>query len=432
MRAQTTLRALFTFGVALLISSCDTLMEVENPTVIDARAVNPSESGRMFSFSALTNLYNAFNNYVYLTAYFSSEAHVGAIAATRNDIGRRQVDNTNGTLNGSLFAPLSLAIATGEQVQQLLEELPESSSSLALARGAFASGMAIQLEAEAFCQVVISSGLDDLGAPISPEEALDEAISRFQTAIDAALAANQRTPSDEALAIANVARVGLARAYLQQGAWASAAAAAATVPPDFVFYVPRVDDPSNRDLGNAVYEETLPSPELVVPPYIRSLDDPRLPYELEIRSDGRPAETLGNFMPLWKQMKYTDWGADIPLASGLLARYIQAEAQLKLGDPAAAEALIAERRLPGVESGEEFDFLAERTLLAELLDQKTRDFYLEGVHMGDWRRNPQDTPYVIPAGEPFWVPELGLIGSQTCLPVPADEVDNNPNFAARP
>ena len=44
--------------------------------------------------------------------------------------------------------------------------------------------------------------------------------------------------------------------------------------------------------------------------------------------------------PFYRQTKYVEWGDDVRLASGLEARYIAAEAQLKAGTPVAALALI--------------------------------------------------------------------------------------------
>ena len=67
--------------------------------------------------------------------------------------------------------------------------------------------------------------------------------------------------------------------------------------------------------------------------------------------------------------------------------------------------------------------------MTDLLDQKARDFYLEGTHMGDWRRNQTAAPYIPPSGTPYYnVTEGGVFGTQTCMPLPDDEVLNNPNF----
>ena len=117
------------------------------------------------------------------------------------------------------------------------------------------------------------------------------------------------------------------------------------------------------------------------------------------------------------------------LASGLEARYIAAEAALKDGDPAPATALIAERNDPASASGDDIDFVDDTGTLVQLLDQKARDLFMRATHMGDWRRNPASTPYVPPAGSPYYATQFGAaFGELTCMPIPRQEVDNNPNF----
>jgi len=67
-------------------------------------------------------------------------------------------------------------------------------------------------------------------------------------------------------------------------------------------------------------------------------------------------------------------------------------------------------------------------VLAELMDQRARDFWLEGKHLGDWQRNPTATPYVPATGTPYYKPTQGNFGNATCFPVPDIEINANPNF----
>ena len=67
------------------------------------------------------------------------------------------------------------------------------------------------------------------------------------------------------------------------------------------------------------------------------------------------------------------------------------------------------------------------TLLKALMEQKTRDFWLEGKRIGDLRRLGESiVPYIIPTGNNYYKPELGLVGNQVCWPVPQSEINNNP------
>ena len=412
-------------SLALVATACDDFLSVDNPTVIEASTIDPVADAPTFANSALNNFYVAADNVAVYQAWFTGEAWVGDTFPTRNDIAKRQIDFTNGTASGEVFTPLARAIATGERTLELLADAtPGAATSLNVARAAFASGYGIQFMAETFCQVVISNGLEkeDLGSPITPVAGAAEAAIRFRRVIEAA----QQASGAEATRLLNAARVGLARAELFQGNYAAAIAAAQLVPKDFEYIIPRVDDPSNRgSLGNTVFAFSRDRPSLVVPPYIRALNDPRI--ESVLGGGGFPTKTQGNDLDFYRQQKYLDYGADIRLASGLEARYIIAEAQLKQNNPAAALALIAERSIPGTADGDDFASDPNSTL-TELLDQRARDFYLEAQHMGTWLRNPGATPYVYKAGTAYYAEAGSTVGNQTCFPVPSAEVLNNPNF----
>lgn len=402
----------------------DDFLTVDNPTVIDASTVDPVQDAATFSQSALNNMYTAADNVAVYQAWFTGEAWVGDTFPTRNDVAKRNIDFTNGTVSGEVFNPLAQAIASGERTQELLAELPDAATNINIARATFASAYAIQLMAETFCEVVISSGLGErLGAPMSQQEGAAQAAARFQKVIAVAGTGT----SAEAKLLVNASRVGLARALLFRGDYAGAIAAARDVPTTFVFMVPRVDDPANRGpLGNTIYSLTLARPSLVVAPYFRALNDPRVTSALG--GGGFPLKTQGNDLDFYRQTKYTNYGDDFRLASGLEAQYIIAEAELKRNNPAPALALIAQRQAAG-SSVDGDNFAADpNSVLTELLDQRARDFYLEAQHMGTWRRNPTATPYVLPAGMEYYAEAGSKIGTQTCFPVPDTEVQNNPNF----
>lgn len=404
-------------------TACEDFLDVPDPTVIDAGTIDPVNDLPTFAASALMNLFTALDNIIVYSAWFTGEAYVGDTFPTRNDIGRRVVEYTNGTLNGDVYEPLALAISTNENVLRLLTESGVDNDEVRTMAN-LGSGWSIVLEAENFCQVVISSGPDEfLGSPITPDAAMQEAIARFDAAIQAGTAAGEED-------MVNAARVGKARAQLYIDDFAGAIATAAAVPADFEYVVPKVDDPSNRGrLGNTVWSFTLARSSLVVPPVYRDLNDPRIEYELWLDDSGNPVKSQGNDFDFYAQDEYPNWDAPLILASGLEARYLAAEAALKAGDPSLATALIAEREVPGSNSGDDTDFVADTGTLVQLLDQKARDMFLTAQHMGDWQRNLNSTPYVPPAGSPYYAVQFGeAYGDLTCMPIPRQEVDNNPNF----
>jgi starch-binding outer membrane protein, SusD/RagB family len=315
-------------------------------------------------------------------------------------------------VNSALWSPLQRALATNELTLDLLGA-GEAANTVHLARAAMNSGFSMVLIAEHFCDGTIRSG-----PALEPEEMLDSAVTRFQRAIDVAT----EIAGNDAARIVNASRVGMARAYLQQKDYANAAAAAADVPDAFVHNAVMIDDANSRELGNLVYSYDFVSRLLIVPPDYRALDDPRVPWD----STGQLAQATE--LEYFQQLKHTGYTTDIRIASGLEARYIEAEALL-MGTPSStteALDLIAERRAVGGQGA--FAGTTQAEILAELMDQRARDFWLEAKHLGDWRRNPAATPYVAAAGTPFYKPAQGAFGNETCLPVPLAEVNANPNF----
>src|SRR5690606_33280942 len=262
-----------------------------------------------------------------------------------------------------------------------------------VARSSMWSGFALTLLGEIFCQGVIA-----VGPPLTPEQTLDSAVVRFQRAIATAGALT----GAEATKTVNASPIGLARAYLQKGDLANAIQAASQVPDGFVANAIYVDDPQSRGrTSNDVFATSAGTSQIVAADY-RALNDPRVPFaDAGINAqDGRNR--------LFRQQKYTSFADPIRVASALEARYIVAEATLKQGDATAALALIAERRQAGGQ--DPFAGAGQASILAELMDQRARDFWLEAKHLGDALRNPAATPFVPAEGTPFYKPEQGDFG----------------------
>jgi hypothetical protein len=392
---------------AAALAGCN--LDVTNPTVINAGDLDPVEDARRFSLSAQTNFYVANSLISLFGGYLSNELWVGAVRTPTNDIGRRALTPANADIDGAMWAPLSVAVATNDQVLQLLAGTADEASNIDLARSAMNSGFSLTLMGETFCQGVIQGG-----PALTPAQVRDTAIVRFTRAIEVGTAAG----NDEGLEIATASQVGLARASLQNGDAAGAIAAAAAVPPDFEHDAFYSADLANLGLlGNQIvfFDNTVVVPE----PYV-ALNDPRVPNEDTGDASQDPA------LEFVLQLKYQSFDSPIRVASGLEARYITAEAELSQGQSATALALIAERRNAGGQPA--FAGTTAAEILAELMDQRARDFWLEAKHLGDIQRNPGSTPFVPVPGTPFYKPTYGDFGSDNCAPLPLSETLNNPNF----
>lgn len=396
-------------AAVLVMAGCD--LDVSDPGVIDADTFDPVSDARVLSMSAQQNFYSAYTTLINSTALYSGETWTGAVRQESNDIARRAIVDTNIDLNGTFWSPLQSVIATNNEVVEVLRGVPDFNANLNVARSSMWAGFGVVLMGEIFCQGVI-----DVGPALTPAQTLDAAIDRFQLAIQVA----SNLPGAEATKILNAARVGLGRAHLQKGEHAAAAQAVADVPPDFEAHAIYVDDPQSRGrTGNGVFATSAGNTQIVAGAY-RDLDDPRVPFV----DAGASAQDGRNH--LYRQAKYQSFADPIRVASGLEARYIAAEARLQEGDPDPALALIAERR--AVAGQAPFDGAGADAVLAELMDQRARDFWLEAKHLGDALRNPGATPLVPAAGSPYYKPEQGDFGPLTCLEVPFVEKANNPNF----
>lgn len=398
---------------ALGLASCN--MDVTNPSVIDAGTFDPNSDGRTLALSAQTNFYIAFQSVAIYGGLISDEIWTGAIRLQTNRLASRTFLGSD-DINADFFAPLSLAIASNENAVTALSAGPNAASDVNLARASMNLGFALDLMSESMCSGVIQGGPE-----LSDTQLLDTAVTAFTRAVSAATAAGA-DGSD----IVNESNVGLARAYLQLGDFPNAAATAALVPSDFVANVITTANVSTQGtLGNLIYGTTVGG-QAVAPERYR-VGDPRMPID----SIAQAVPTL-NGLPSIIQKKFTSYSDPIRLASGLEAQYIAAEAALQSGGgTGAALALIATRRAAGGQSAYSGG-TDNVSVLQELLNQRARDFWMEGKKLGDLRRNPTvSLPSVLtdPVGAPFYTSVGGgTFGNTFCAPIPPEEINANPNF----
>jgi starch-binding outer membrane protein, SusD/RagB family len=398
---------------ALGLASCN--MDVTNPSVIDAGTFDPTADGKTLALSAQTNFYIAFQSVALYGGLISDELWTGAIRLQTNRLASRTFLGSD-DINTDFFAPLSLAVASNENAVTALAKGAAADSDQNLARASMNFAYSVELMAETMCSGVIQGGPE-----LSDTQLLDTAVTAFTKAVSTATAAGAAGTD-----IVNESNVGLARTYLQLGDFTNAATTAALVPSDFVANVVTTGNVSTQGtLGNQLFGSTA-SGQLVAPERYR-VGDPRMPID----SITQAVATL-NGLPSIIQTKFTSYADPIRLASGLEAQYIAAEATLLGGGgTAAALSLINTRRSAGGQSayGGPTDNVS---VLQELLNQRARDFWMEGKKLGDLRRNPSvSLPSVLtdPVGAAFYTSVGGgTFGDTFCAPIPPEETNANPNF----
>jgi len=431
-------------ALAVLVATtpaCNDFLAVENPNNLEAENVDAERDAAILSRSA----YQAFvavagENMVY-AAWFTNEARVGDTFPTRNDFGKRDIplDSDQSGLWNGIHGFIQYAETT-------IRDITPVGNTVDLVRAYFTSGWGMIMIGELFCEGTIAEGPLTPRGPITSAAMLDSALLRLtkvrEIAANASLASNT-----EAQGYATAALVGMARIHLQNGRKAQASAAAAQVPASFVLNNLHLDDPNNRGrLGNDIWSYSESRISLVVPDEFRSIAncgsyipsdtscvkagtgadayrpkataDPRISYT----DMGRVAQD--GQLRFHRQGKIAGWGSPIRLASGLEAQYIKLEAD---GIAADIFAFVNARRAVGRQPA-----LAATSdmavLMRELMEQKTRDFWLEGRRQPDFRRLGNVVPYILQPGPNYYKPGGGNVGSQNCWPVPGSEIRNNVNW----
>ncbi len=229
---------------------------------------------------------------------------------------------------------------------------PDTTLDAGLAEMLSLAGYAYVFLAENYCSgvavsTVNANGSFTYGDPLTSAQVLDTALNRFQQALMAALALDTVKAfavGDSSLLksirasrtnMSSLARVGIGRVLLDMGNASAADTAVAAVATTFAYLIQH--DLNTTRQQNGVFNGVrkfkrygVPDVEGRVGLAWRSLTDPRTP------SFRTPATNLGfdGSTPQWDQNRYVDEKAATPLASGLEARLIHAEAALLRGDTA--------------------------------------------------------------------------------------------------
>lgn len=403
--------------VALHAQACTSFVEVKNPNNLERSAIDPKADATLLSQSAYQSFATNLGEIPVYQAWFTNRARVGDTFPTRNEVGRRNIPETNTHTTG-FWNNIHISM---QFARTAIKATEAAGPTVDLARNWFVSGFAILIQAELYCEGTIAASTTESRGKMTTNALLDSAIADLRKVQDIASKVTGTTAT-EAQNLSTAAQVGIARALLQAGRKAEASAEAAKVPAAFSYSLLRIDNSSSRSLGNQVWMFSESRISLVVGPEFRAMadsGDPRIAYvdAKRLAQDG-----VLNF---FRQNKYKTWGDGERFASGLEAQYIKVEAD---ANPAAMLTFINERRAFGKQPA----FPAGATqsqLLTELMVQRARDFWLEGFDVMDLRRNPNNFPYILAPGNTYYKPELGPVQSDVCWPVPQTEKRNNPNWS---
>lgn len=411
----------------VVVAACTdlTALEQSNPGQVSAATIYTPLNAQLLVNGVIADFECAFARYVVGSGLFSDELSnaIGSVSNYNYDRRTVQTIETYGTATcGSnqqppVYTTLSVARGAGDTVAAKLKgwtdaQMPAGVNRTRLIGQALAySGYSVVLMGESMCSAAIN-----LSAEMTPAQLFAEAKSRFDEAVTAATAANDQTTL-------NFALLGRARALLNLKTPAPAAVDAARIPANFVINIST--DAANPRRANFSFLSINQSFWSTVDASFRGLTiggapDPRV----AVTNTGRAGTAQGSI--IWTPDKYPALGTTMPITRWAEAQYIIAEAAIAAGNLAGAAAAINAVRATraGLPT---YDVTGQTAaqVLAQVVEERRRELFLEGHRMGDLRR--LSLPF-LPAAGVAYPGGGGVYGDQTCLPLPDAERINNPNI----
>jgi len=450
-------RALGLAAVAavLPLAACnlDEALQVDDPFVVTPGVArdtlnlpNTFAGARVQFATAITGRQNREGGLILQSGALSDELISTDQFADRNAIDRRQ-SGENSPAAADPYTFLQRARAEAVNAAALFASTGQSGSEMHTDLYNIIGYSELYL-AETFCSGVPLSIVDNSGqfipsAGLTTAAVVDSAIAAFDKAIAMASANGNSTDL-------NLARVGKARALSFKGDYAQAATVAATVPTSFAYFVEY--DAGAQESYNVV--EQIGNEEErwggVDKEGVNGLDylsshDPRTPWGS--KCVGGPCVLYGNdgnafdggiTGPHFSQLKYSTRGSDVMIASGMEARYIQAEAAMKAGNAASALDFVNQARaannafLPaatplGALTMAEFGATTQAQTL-RLFRERAFSLWLTAHRTGDLRRMQKYFGFAADQIWPIGVDKRGeAYGNDVSLTIPQSE-RNNPLY----
>ncbi len=415
--------AIAALSLAMVVTGCKdiTTLEQTNPGQLGPDVFAPVNADLIVN-SSRADFECAYNEYIVATGTFVDEL-ANAISQTNNfDLDRRTLtpaspvgtSTCNAQQYAGVYTPLSVARASNDVAVAHLQgwtdaEVPDRDH--LIARASTYAGYSLMLLGEGMCSAAL-----DLGPEILPPQLFADAVVRFDTAVAAAT----RAGDDETL---HLALLGRARTKLDLGNSAAAAADAALIPAGFEVDIDHDATATRRQ--NLVYIQTLQSAFASVDTsiqnrYAMTPQDPRIATASTglLGSDGATM--------IWYAVKDADATSPQALAKYSEAQLIIAENDVNTGNLTAAVGIINDLRAAAGQPAFNPPSVTAPVVMAEIVEQRRREFFLEGHRLGDIRR--LGLPLSPATGAPYV--SGGTYSDQSCFPLPNVERINNPNLSS--
>lgn len=418
--------------VALLgVLGCGNVLEVELPGRVTGEALDNAQNAGVLTNGVVLSFECAWTNYVTATNALSDQlinaSNQGVSSAwyTRNIIDNDPalLNNCDPAIGLFPYATLQIARTGADRAYGLIDAFNDALvpnkgvlKATVKAYGAYAT-LAL---GEGFCSAVLTPGTVQ-----PPSAALAKAEATFTEAMALATAVNNTD-------LLNMARVGRARARLDQGNFAGARADAELVPATYVRNATR--GAADKHRWNLVFEfqnnlSVSAARHGSVAPNFRGLTfggvaDNRTGVSATQSGAGNDGVT-----PFFAHNRALARDAALPIASGKEAQLIVAEAAARSGDLATARTIInARHTAAGLPAFDAAGRATQNDVIAQILQERSRELFLEvGARYNDMLRF-RNTAFKIPfRGEPGSIHPDGkdhrglLYGPTTCIPLPLAE-----------
>ena len=401
-------------ALSVTLAACDSLLDVTLPGATPADALDDPSYATLMVTGVQADFECAFSNYVFISGHMSGEL-IGAQSALatipyqRRDV--RPVDQTYGEGdcggNSGLYSPMSVARFVADDTFRRISgwtDAEVANRTRLLGRAAMYAGFNYAVFAEGWCLSTF-----DLGPAMTPRQTMTLARDRFTTAIDLATQANDT----ETL---NASLVGRARALLFLGETAAAVTDARRVPAGFRKDVTRSNAVARTQ--NDIFVSINRSRAHSIDPHFwdvrwQGVADPRT------RVVKQTQKGVDGLTDMYFQQKFTSEASPIRLASYVEAQLIIAEVQ---GGQTAVDIINVLHTAAGIPPFQSTD---PEAIKAQVIEERRREFFLEGRRYGDLARYPELFKEAAGGSHPF----VGHPYAETrCLPLPDVELRNNPNL----
>jgi len=390
-------------------TGCKGFLDVSNPGPIEDAKLQTPDAVPALVVGMSADYANVYDEMVRISAIASDElGHGGSYTQeglwVRGIIRPEDVSDLWSRMHRSRFE----AESGVERFKEFSGPAFDYGTSVYSARANLFAGLSNRLLGETVCAAVF-----DNGPQLGDSAYFQRADTFFTEAIKVATAAKGATD------ILNAAYGGRASVRAWLGDWDAAVLDAAQVPTAFVYNA--IFSTNSTRENNSLVQETYVRREfsLYNTSWAKVFKDPRVPWDTIKTSNGAIQTGQDGKTPFFRQAKYVDLGADIPVVKGTEMRLLQAEAALRKGNIASAYDFMNQARANYKMAT--LTPAADLTTAWQTLEfERGATLWLEARRLWDLRRWGVDPG---PAKNTF------LQARDKAVPISLEEYQTNPNFA---